>query len=505
MKSLVLSFLYFFLTINLSSTFVCAAQPGTPAGFARKTVVVEPSTPSYTRSISQYGITWTFSKSVQYGRFISGDYYVVDPGGGIVVSSVSPGWTGSRNGSMKNPTPRSAQGFDSSGDKYSAASRVSFPLSLSGGDALISTISVTSEKLTWAGTGINSSNKVRDAAVLTVLSSPPANPAITFRPSPVDRKQTLYTTAKINKNILGGLSTAGITLPSHSGFTPEEYFVRGTARPWLLWGNDWQARAIHPTNNMFWYHEYIGSFLSEMMMMIMSDRVTDDMINGFCQIVIDYYHAGNADSCVWAAPYVLGGLLLNEPSIYNYWINHPTIRTQRGHEKLFYPEDDPAHDDWKVSSIVPKNKIWTGYVHPVSGRSPMFSKQTGAYGKKYYEEHLHPSEWVEDSLCTSGTESQCKGEVYRTQHDVYPLVGMTLATIIADRKTSLDVNAMLAHDVIRDYMDRWMTEDFMNGKYKNTGRTFNEEMRYYRHFTTYFYNYMTSKSKFIDDMWHTYR
>jgi hypothetical protein len=56
---------------------------------------------------------------------------------------------------------------------------------------------------------------------------------------------------------------------------------------------------------------------------------------------------------------------------------------------------------------------------------------------------------------------------------------MTLASILVDRRSPLEVNALLAHDPIRDYCDRWMDESFMTKLYQDSGRTFLEEMKHY--------------------------
>ena len=39
------------------------------------------------RSVTQYGITWTFEEEASVGRFITGDYYVVGP---VTVVAIDP-------------------------------------------------------------------------------------------------------------------------------------------------------------------------------------------------------------------------------------------------------------------------------------------------------------------------------------------------------------------------------------------------------------------------------
>ncbi len=441
-----------------------------------------------TTSITQYGITWGFLEPVKYGRFVTGDYYIIAPDQGVTVTSVSPSWNGSLHGSMLNPLPKGGQAFTTKGYGYDASLQVTFPVKVFPGDALLSSVSETTTVNTWNGGRAGSNDFLETVTILTVLSSAP--PEGTFRPCPSDRSQTLHHTSEINTSLLPRKSTRGIVLPSHPRFETVEYFERGLARPWILFGKDWQARTIHPKQQMFNYHQQIGEFLSEASILLMTDLPNlTRVLNGFIQVGIDYYHTGVSDSATWAMPLVITGILLDDASMYNFWINNPAIRTGRGHEKLYYIGD---RQEKSSSLIVPKGQTWVEWKNP-EGKYVAFSKQAG---DEY--EHLHPSEWT----CYK---PHCKSEVYRSQHDVHPMVGMVLSTVLLDRMTNLDVNAMLAHDPIRDYIDRWMTNIWKTTEYDTTGRTYQEEMWHYRDFTVYSYKQGTSGSPFIDAMWERYR
>jgi hypothetical protein len=439
---------------------------------------------SLTSEISQYGITWKFEKPVQFGQFVTGDYWVVGP---VTIDAITPYPKNGQNGSMINPLPKGKQGFDSRAQNYDDALSITLPKVLVPGDSLLSSISLDgTESSEWNGNKIGSNQFLRTVAVLTVLKESP--PIGSFRPSYCDRDQTLYNINQIKLDILPSLSAQ--TLPNHANFDTVAYFERGMERPWILFGRDWQARSIHPTLNMSDYHEEIGMFLSEATLLLttdLEDKTT--LVNSFIQVGIDYYKIGPADTSFWAWPVVMTGLLLNEPSIYNFWINNPQIRTGREHEKLYYP----AEVSEKISSsIVPANQTWVNWATK-DGKYVAFRKQVG---EEY--EHLHPSEWQ----CHS---PHCKGEIYRAQHDVYPLIGMTLSSILVDNRTPLDVNAMLAHNPIRDYCDRWMSDGFKTKEYKTTGRTYKEEMEHYTDFTIYHFRQGSGATDFIDEMWKTYR
>ena len=439
---------------------------------------------STTTSITQYGITWKFSTPVKYGQFVSGDFWVIGP---VTLSSVSPAPLSGNNGSMINPIPGGMQGLDSGAGRYDSSLSLTFPKVLNPGDALLSSISLDgSETGEWNGNSIGSNQHLRTVAVLTILPSIP--PSGSFRPSYSDRKQTLYNISQIKTSILPNL--AAPVLPSHKGFGTAEYFERGMQRPWILFGNDWQARGIHPVLNMSDYHEELGMFLSEATLFLATNIAGKTaLIHKFVQLGIDYYHNGTADSSVWAWPVVLTGLLLDKPEMYNYWINNPGRRTQREHEKLYYPEEVTVST---TSAIIPKGKTWEEWT-TAEGKYVAFRKQKG---EEY--EHLHPSEWI----CYA---PHCKAEVYRAQHDIYPLIGLTLSSILVDKMTSADVNAMLAHNPLRDYCDRWMSNGFQTKQYRNTGRTYRQEMEYHTDFNIYNYRYGSGSSPFIDAMWKAYR
>jgi hypothetical protein len=81
-------------------------------------------------SITQYGITWTFSTKVQTGQFVTGDYYVVGP---CTITSITPVPGNGRNGSEFNPPLNdSKSGYDSreEGNRYNSQQRCPLKLSI---------------------------------------------------------------------------------------------------------------------------------------------------------------------------------------------------------------------------------------------------------------------------------------------------------------------------------------------------------------------------------------
>ncbi len=212
-------------------------------------------------SVSQYGITWTFSADRQVGQYANGDYWVVGP---VTITSITPASTvvASRasnsggttfvndsviNGSMVNPAagPAVNQGFDShldggatyranlnaarpGGNDLSAAN----PLVLAAGSSLISTISHPQATRRPALT---------DAAVLTVVASPP--PANSFRPPYQGTDKSFSkTTADLNYGIL-------LSLPTVTGAPTLSSLEPILERPWIEINTSHQGWFYHPTNN----------------------------------------------------------------------------------------------------------------------------------------------------------------------------------------------------------------------------------------------------------------
>lgn len=491
--------IYTFAILMLSSTVFSAQCPTT----------ITQGTTIQCNPVVQYGITWTMSTDEEVGQFITGDYFVIDDGS-VTISSVFPAWNGTYNGSQKNPDPslpvESSQGVHATADGYGAALTTTFPVSLAAGDALLSTIGNASGSQTnWAGIA-ESYGFVETASILTVLSVDPG--ANTFRPSSSDRAQRTIKTTDINPAHFPGLSTVGITLPSHVGFGVAEYFERGLQRPWLIYGWDFYGRQIHPMQSMMGYHDYVGTFLGEAMVFMMSDQVTTTAKNGFVQVLIDYCYTAlnetgdDLDSSFWASLMAVGGVILGDSDVYNWFIDNPTYNTDRDHEKFFYPDENTYWDDTATSAIIPYGEAWTGYTHPVTGKAPMYCKdQTAQYPQLPYYEHLHPSEWD----CADWSFSSCKGEWYRGSAEVAPMVGMTLSLRTIDSISAIDVRSKVRCDACVDYMDRWMDEGYTTNEYLSTGRTFFEEMNLYTVTTNEASDYDSSGSAFVDDMWDTYR
>jgi hypothetical protein len=219
-------------------------------------------------SITSHGITWTFNGTPMAGLFVTGDWWVVDPGGGVVINSITPlpskdGNLRYMNGTMKNVsigdgTDLRRQGYDSELAEYVVALNAgrpgadldisaANPLNLVSGDIIISTISVPAADRP----------QLQTAAVLTVLSSAPA--VWRFRPgycgSFVENKLlsdvdfTVIDTLQLNPDPFGANNMPAL-----------DDLIDQTKRPYIdhVEANGGFADNMHPIDNMRHYEADIA-------------------------------------------------------------------------------------------------------------------------------------------------------------------------------------------------------------------------------------------------------
>ena len=430
-------------------------------------------------AITQYGITWKLAENEIVGQFITGDYWVVDSGDGVTVTSVSPQYNAGKNGSMINPVPQGPQGFDSGAENFSNSAVVSFPTTLHAGDAILSSVSrLPEDSADLTGGGLGSNHIIKTVSVLTILSSPP--PPGSFRPSYCDRSQKLYNLGQVDASILPQLTPP---LPPTAASRHE----RNLERPWILFGNDWQARSIHPYDNMPSYHRFVGKALSEASMFLVTNSTEKEKtLARFIQVGIDYYYTKSADSSTWLWPVIFTGILLNEPEMYNFWVeNQSFIPRSREGDKIYYIGE---RAEARTSTIIPKGQTWVNW-KTKEGNFVAFAKQIGQE-----HEHLHPSEW---------SDTDKKNESYRANLDVDPWIGMHLSSMLIDRTHPLDIRSKFVRPQAWDYTDRWMEDGFTSSNYLDTERTYLQEMEATGFTIDHSYN--SSGFSWIDAMWQAYR
>ncbi|MDD2467505.1 MAG: fibronectin type III domain-containing protein [Desulfobulbus sp.] len=294
------------------------AAVATPKGFAI----------AATTSITQYGITWTFAEPVVSGQFVNGDYWVVDPGPGVRVTNITPGYglhptdtTRRINGSMLNPvSSRSGgpqgQGYDgipSGASDYREEQNVGIgissdtPLVLTGNSSLVSTISND----IWA-TG--NASYVKTAAVLTSLSTVP--PSGSFRPGISSLSKTLHNVSSINTTLLKSFSYPG-TKPDINTYA--SYFKM----LWLDHYGGYMVRFMHPSDNGMSNYYYPTTFADAALLLHLdyTNEEKHELLINFIQMGIDLYSflergengwppdGGHSQGRKW--PILFAGLMLN--------------------------------------------------------------------------------------------------------------------------------------------------------------------------------------------------
>ena len=210
------------------------------------------------RQISQFGITWTFDREYEYGRFANGDYWVVGP---VRIVDIDPRSTtvGGRivHGSMINPDPTSAT------NGYDSALSGTYVESLNAGRPNGRTISSSNPLVVQPRSSLISVEstippapryKLERASVLTILSAPA--PEGGFRPAYTGNNKAI----RFNKRQLdysklkqiSGIGTFGIRLKQRAGDAQASSIERSIERVWLdhcpLLGG--QLRQHHPVQNL---------------------------------------------------------------------------------------------------------------------------------------------------------------------------------------------------------------------------------------------------------------
>jgi len=272
-------------------------------------------------SVSQFGITWTFSQSQTVGQYANGDWWVVGP---VTITGISPasttdasGWT--INGTMVNPPVGSNQGFDSSITKYAswngslnvAPVYTGSPLVVSTG-SVVSTISSTVIVTAQHG-------QVTDSAVLSVVASAPAVGA--FRPPTMGSDKTSYWN---KSNLVYGILKSLPPVASAPGLS---WVVPSFERHWFVQIEGNSAGYIAPAHNMPWYGRDQAQLLALGLLSLHLNYTNSEKETLYIRLVqygIDLYGSVKAGTVYTdngglnagrKACLVLAGLALNDPKI----------------------------------------------------------------------------------------------------------------------------------------------------------------------------------------------
>ncbi|MEM7231297.1 MAG: Ig-like domain-containing protein [Planctomycetota bacterium] len=276
----------------------------------------------WVRSVTRYGITWTFDREYLAGSFVNGDPWVMGPAT-IVDIDPRPQTDGTGrvlNGSEINPRGGSrSQGFDSAArlgyDRNRNVARnlsAANPLVLQPGQSLISTDSVSE---------VEALPQIHEAEILTCLAEPP--PANSFRPAYAgDDKSIRFTSLQIRWELLRRLAKP-------DGTPPMENVERRFRRPWIDHVLGWTARYVHPQVNMPDYGRDMShdvGLASQMLHLDFTEAEKENLLLGFLQLGIDLHgiainggeetwlnDGGHSSGRKW--PILFAGLMLDDPAM----------------------------------------------------------------------------------------------------------------------------------------------------------------------------------------------
>jgi hypothetical protein len=370
-------------------------------------------------SMTQYGVTWTFSTAVPAGQFVTGDWWVVGP---VTVSSVTPSPSSDRHGSVVNPPAGNRQGYDARIAGFEPSLRAVFPLRLEPNDSLVSTASVETVGVKTPDTvrGQYCRGPLRTAVVLTCLDKVP--PTDAFRPAYVGTWRELFTASQLRRDVLPRLKPPE-TVPDTG---PYERYLE---RIWLDHMREWVNRKMHPLENMPDYGREITNIVSDVALLLLLEdpqQQRDTLLLRYAQKGIDYYGVTRSDDDLWVAngghnsgrkwPILFAGLMFGHEGMMH-------VRATFQEDQQTYYGD--GHDGQKA--------LWT-----ITLRNP----------NRFHEE-VDPRTWQTygDAKGNNGL----KAEGYRKLNGP-TWVGQALAARLTGMVSAWN------HPAFFDYVDRWWRE-----------------------------------------------
>lgn len=300
--------------------------------------------------IVSYGTTLTMTGTFAVGQYVTGDWWIVDPGSGVPYTlSPTPTYatTTGRNGAMINPSGGAAnavQAADARGYSYSAAAGAPASGTLHAGDSLVCWISRPDGDSNQADLrGVSktvSRNPVRSAVVFTVVSVAPS--ATAFRPPYCGTEKPTYDWADV-LTLIGGDATlnpnvAAPSAPAYGQFdkvgkTVFQEYAEFLARvdPSLFMSGD-QAEPICGIDNCCGYYREAHANYSDAMLACCVAVAGGDVayrtsiLQGLIQRGIDQHYAvksysaglsSRGDRRLLDLLIQFAGIFLDEPEMYD--------------------------------------------------------------------------------------------------------------------------------------------------------------------------------------------
>jgi hypothetical protein len=235
-------------------------------------------------SVSQYGITWTFSQAHEVGQFANGDWWVVGP---VTITALTPEYVNGFNGWEINPTSTTKQGFDKRVDSFKDSLVPGLPRTITTAVSIVKSISTDTTQATCRPC-------LRTAAVLTVVTAiPPDSGATVFRPPYFGVAKPYISTTSLRTDLLPSLAPVANT-PTLAATAANFQRVQ------LDHKEGWTCRAMHPADNLPDYGSTIaGRNADGVLRLLLNDPLANRMplLINLVQYGIDLtsmYKAANA-------------------------------------------------------------------------------------------------------------------------------------------------------------------------------------------------------------------
>ncbi len=441
-------------------------------------------------SITSQNVRFSFDKAYACGQFASGDWWVVpDAAGGVTLTALSPSPYSSgctptqRDGWEVNPGVSSAQALDSRirGTTYTPSRMPCLPYRASAGQSLVKTNSWNPTKADcWWTSNSTTETCLQDAAVLTVLATPP--PADAFRPPYAGTAKPIYRTSELDLGLLP-------RLPKVTG-TPTLAQARAMfGGPWLDHIEGWPGRAIHPSNNMRTlentsdpadYGAEIARATGQAALRAMHDESNSEklpLVVSLVQYGIDLYHQLPLGNLFLAfggqgngrkLPILFAGRLLGRPEFlaigqtYKTWSQCGQVFSEDG--STYYGEGNVAlFGDAGLCGCTGKFGGDPGYASWLSSgcssgkstcRDPRGLVDGGHVALQSSGGDVCRALRTPAAQITSGT---YEASAYQYCCSSAPYIGTQMAALL------VGVRAEWRHDAFFDYVDRWMRPPWNGG------------------------------------------
>ncbi|MBC2608244.1 chitobiase/beta-hexosaminidase C-terminal domain-containing protein [Pelagicoccus albus] len=346
------------------------------------------SSAATTQSLTQHGITWTFSTEVTYGEYANGDYWVIGP---VTITDISPGSDGVMNGSIVNLASGRTHAFDSriSNNTYDATRNIAtqLPKTVSADSTLISSIS--NEALASV-----QGSQIKTFAVLTVVSSAP--PTGSFRPSYIGTdKSHRWNESDLNYDALARVSVDGMSAPSIASMS-DAFAVIANEQ-----SRSWTFRYLQASDGSPNYGRDIANKTNNALLLLnsnASDSEKRDLLVGMVQYGIDIYgiienggtwYADGGINCGRLAPFMVAAATLNDSGMLEklnadnlifqemqqtFFVTQADINQSRytsdGRPRTPYSSEDIGKPEWGIRHTENRSldgDNWDAYYRDIGG------------------------------------------------------------------------------------------------------------------------------------------